>query len=99
VRCNGCIPNVAWAVKRRRDDISDGRNIDLIDVNTVLNITASQGAKAVDPTTISMPASLRTHPICGAAMVKQMARQGASKGQIVYGCSTYPRWRGTRPVG
>lgn len=32
-------------------------------------------------------------------MVKQIARQGVSNGQIVDGYSTHPRWRGTRPVG
>lgn len=36
-------------------------------------------------------------PTCGAAMVRRTARRGAHAGGAFWGCSAYPRCRGTRP--
>lgn len=38
-------------------------------------------------------------PRCGAAMELRMARQGANAGNAFWGCSTYPKCRGTRAAG
>ena len=37
-------------------------------------------------------------PTCGAPMVERRARKGPSAGQSFWGCSDYPRCRGTRPM-
>lgn len=37
-------------------------------------------------------------PKCGSAMVKRVAKGGANVGQAFWGCSTFPKCRGTRPV-
>ncbi|MEO1007510.1 MAG: restriction endonuclease [Planctomycetota bacterium] len=35
-------------------------------------------------------------PNCGAPMVRRVAKRGLNAGQAVFGCSTYPKCRGTR---
>ena len=35
-------------------------------------------------------------PICNALMVKRLARRGVSAGSSFWGCSNYPKCRGTR---
>src|SRR5712692_770027 len=37
-------------------------------------------------------------PKCGAAMVKRVAKAGAKVGQVFWGCSTFPKCRGTRAI-
>jgi hypothetical protein len=37
-------------------------------------------------------------PDCGSSMVKRKARRGANAGGEFWGCSTYPKCRGTRPI-
>jgi restriction system protein len=37
-------------------------------------------------------------PSCGAEMVLRRAKNGKNSGQVFWGCSTFPRCRGTRPV-
>ena len=37
-------------------------------------------------------------PICNALMVKRLARRGAGAGSTFWGCSNYPKCRGTRAV-
>jgi hypothetical protein len=36
-------------------------------------------------------------PECGASMIKRKARRGANAGGDFWGCSTYPKCKGTRP--
>ena len=54
--------------------------------------TAPPGAQS-----ISSPAK-RGCAICGSAMVLRKAIKGSSAGQSFYGCSNFPRCRGTRPA-
>ena len=35
-------------------------------------------------------------PLCGATMVERTAKRGASAGSVFWGCSRYPKCRGTR---
>jgi restriction system protein len=57
-------------------------------------------AKAVAPDpTAAKEASQPECPRCGAAMALRTARQGANAGNGFWGCSTYPRCRGTRAAG
>jgi hypothetical protein len=37
-------------------------------------------------------------PVCNALMVKRLARRGAGAGSTFWGCSNYPKCRGTRAV-
>lgn len=37
-------------------------------------------------------------PICNALMVKRVARRGAESGSTFWGCSNYPKCRGTRAI-
>src|SRR5437016_12778573 len=37
-------------------------------------------------------------PVCNALMVKRLARRGLSAGSTFWGCSNYPKCRGTRAV-
>ncbi|WP_295685377.1 topoisomerase DNA-binding C4 zinc finger domain-containing protein [uncultured Nevskia sp.] len=56
---------------------------------------------AVAPTQNSNSATLTeapTCPKCGSPMARRIAKQGANAGQAFYGCSTYPRCRGTMPA-
>ena len=37
-------------------------------------------------------------PICNALMVKRLARRGSRSGSTFWGCSNYPKCRGTRAI-
>lgn len=37
-------------------------------------------------------------PICNALMVKKLARRGSRSGSTFWGCSNYPKCRGTRAI-
>jgi restriction system protein len=37
-------------------------------------------------------------PQCGASMILRTAKRGANAGQQFWGCSTFPRCRGTKPL-
>jgi hypothetical protein len=37
-------------------------------------------------------------PVCSALMVKRLARRGVSAGSTFFGCSNYPKCRGTRAI-
>lgn len=53
----------------------------------------------VGPLPSAKPAGLATDcPRCGAAMVLRTSRQGANAGGAFWGCSTFPKYRGTRPA-
>lgn len=72
---------------------AEGRNIELVDANTMLGSSASRplAAPAAPPTALSTPGC----PKCGSPMVRRTAKQGASAGRAFFGCNTYPKCRGT----
>lgn len=37
-------------------------------------------------------------PVCNALMVKRVARRGSAAGSTFWGCSNYPKCRGTRAI-
>ena len=37
-------------------------------------------------------------PVCNALMVKRLARRGSRSGSTFWGCSNYPKCRGTRAI-
>ena len=54
---------------------------------------------ALEPTVASKVASQPECPRCGAAMALRTARQGVNTGRAFWGCSTYPKCRGTIAAG
>ncbi|WP_225309266.1 topoisomerase DNA-binding C4 zinc finger domain-containing protein [Hypericibacter adhaerens] len=38
-------------------------------------------------------------PVCGSPMAARLAKKGRRKGQHFWGCTRYPRCRGTKPMG
>ena len=81
-------------------DFAAGRNIELVDANTLLKASASP--RFPMPTEMSPPSrnstsSLPVCPQCRSPMVLRVAKQGANKGQSFYGCSTYPKCRSVLP--
>jgi restriction system protein len=76
-----------------------GRNIDLIDGVELMAII-----KTINPPSISneetahftpSEETVQTCPKCGASMVKRTAKQGSNPGGEFWGCSQFPRCRGT----
>jgi restriction system protein len=51
-----------------------------------------------ETTTWSNGTDVPTCPNCGRDMVGRTAKRGANAGSQFWGCSQYPRCRGTRPI-
>jgi restriction system protein len=92
-------------------NFSDGRNIELWDgdkLKAVIRKDQRSPGRAPSPTPKNIPnASNRGQdavedtppcPQCGANMVLRIAKRGANAGQQFWGCSTFPRCRGTKPL-
>lgn len=79
-----------------------GKPIRLLDGPQLLELVKSvQSSSVVEAQIIPMPAetvSAPECPKCGSAMVLRTARHGARAGDKFWGCSTYPRCRGTQPA-
>ena len=60
---------------------------------------AQAGAAALEPSVAAKAVSQPECPRCGAAMALRTARQGANAGNAFWGCSTYPKCRGTIAAG
>ncbi|MGO9146735.1 MAG: restriction endonuclease [Desulfomonilia bacterium] len=58
-------------------------------------------SQKIKPAVIKMPVHGNPTPIlcplCGSAMVLRTAKKGPTAGSLFYGCSTYPKCKGTRP--
>lgn len=69
---------------------------------TSARIAARQGCSTgcPPPSSLSSPSKPGTPscPDCGSAMVRRTARQGARAGSDFWGCSDYPKCRGTRDI-
>lgn len=81
-----------------------GRNVRLVDGPALLALLqqarkagAARAPEAAAPRPAAPPsAAMPACPKCGARMLKRMARQGSNAGSQFWGCSTYPKCRGTR---
>jgi len=72
---------------------AEGRSIQLVDARRLKKLVgAPSPAPAQSSTTPTTPAC----PVCGSEMVKRPARRGANAGGWFWGCSQYPKCRGTR---
>lgn len=60
---------------------------------------AQAEAPANEPKATSQATTRPDCPRCGVAMELRTARQGANAGNAFWGCSTYPKCRGTRAAG
>lgn len=83
---------------------ADGRNIHLVDGQRLESWIKKARSARKPVSARPSPAPARTAdtpacPSCGAAMVKREARRGSKAGQWFWGCTTYPKCRGTRPLG
>ena len=81
-------------------DFASGRNIELVDAQTLLNSSpcphpqlAHTTAPAIVPRSMTLSTREPQCPRCGAQMVRRVAKQGANAGQPFFGCSTFPKCR------
>lgn len=85
-------------------EFAKGRNLELIDGRQLkAMIDASKSPQAQAPAATAPPASPKTAaapacPMCGADMTRRVARQGSNAGKDFWGCTTYPKCRGTVPL-
>lgn len=85
---------------------ADGRNVRLIDGPKLFGLLQQARASVQAARKTPGPAAPFTNasasdakplcPVCNSAMVRRTARKGASAGSEFWGCSTFPRCRGTR---
>jgi restriction system protein len=77
-------------------EFARGRNITLVDgerLHAMLQAAGAgrkAGAGPASAATLVAPAC----PVCGAAMVKRVAKRGSNAGNAFNGCSTFPKCRG-----
>ena len=84
---------------------AEGQNIELIEGKQLLAmIQAVQTSKVVGSTTVASPVERKvigqmdavpSCPRCGGPMVRRIAKQGSNTGKAFWGCSSYPKCRGT----
>ena len=55
-------------------------------------------AQSPAPASATDPATVPPCPVCAQPMVRRVAKRGASAGHAFWGCSAYPRCRGTKPM-
>ena len=86
-------------------EFSKGRNISLVDGESLFVMLQSSKARkervigsSPIPTVGSASQASPVCPSCGAAMIKREAKRGANAGGAFWGCSTYPKCRGTAQI-
>lgn len=81
-------------------EFAAGRNITLLDgerlIASMKNIARPE--KAAPVSAPQLPSALPTCPRCNSSMVKRVAKQGPRAGQSFWGCATYPKCGGIRPI-
>jgi restriction system protein len=81
-------------------EFARGRNITLVDgerLHAMLQAAKARrkaGAGSAGAPTAAAPMVVPACPVCGAAMVKRVAKSGSNAGNAFYGCSTFPKCRG-----
>lgn len=84
-----------------------GRNIRLVNGPALLQLVRGSSVQAPRPTvapareaaaTAAAAQTIPECPVCSKAMVRRVAKRGASAGNAFWGCSGYPACKGTRPV-
>jgi restriction system protein len=77
---------------------AEGREIELIDGNQLTALMRKSSSVPAMVRELSSTAAIPTCPKCGSAMVRRTARKGAHAGNSFWGCSTFPKCRGTLAV-
>jgi restriction system protein len=75
-------------------DFAGGKPLELLDGSELLQLVAE-----VQKTPLQLIKNSNDHicPLCGAKMVLRTAKKGPSAGEKFWGCSTFPKCRGTKP--
>jgi len=85
---------------------ADGKNLQLMDGSALRKLIqevqpSASVVAARQPairSTSAAPVASLSCPKCGASMVQRVAKQGKKAGQSFWGCSSFPKCRGVRPV-
>jgi len=79
---------------REAQDFAKGKPLDLLDGRQLIEVIEEVRKKA-------MPDGNKSDdnlcPLCGSAMVLRTAKRGVTVGERFWGCSAYPKCRGTKP--
>ena len=84
---------------REARHFAEGRNIELVDAHVLLKKSEHRAAPELPSLAPDSTPADPSCPKCGAVMVRRVARRGANAGTEFYGCSTYPKCRGTVQLG
>jgi restriction system protein len=95
--------DAAAFAKQTSIDLLDGAALAaLIEEGRASKVAGRAGAAASPaPASASTDTSAEASPdcpACGAPMTQRVAKRGANEGRAFWGCSTYPRCRGTRAL-
>jgi restriction system protein len=73
-------------------EFARGRNVTLIDGEQLFSMlqSAKAGLRRVPASPVAPPC-----PVCGSAMIRSEAKRGGNAGNTFWGCSTYPKCKGT----
>ena len=74
---------------------AEGREIELIDGDQLTRLMRKSSSVSTMVRELSSTAAIPTCPKCGSAMVHRTARKGPQAGNSFWGCSTFPKCRGT----
>lgn len=99
VRANDCIFVSSGNYTAEARLFSEDKPIWLIDGSELLEMVAGVQVQPniKKPSTYQQSTTTSPQcPLCGSAMVKRTAKKGANAGNEFWGCSAYPRCRGTR---
>ena len=86
---------------------ADGRNVQLVDGSKLFALikqakqslaATAQPATSKPQTTTPKAVAATSCPLCSSNMVKRTARNGSNAGNEFWGCSTFPKCRGIRPL-
>lgn len=86
---------------------AEGRNVHLVDGPKLFGMIkqAKQSIAATAQRNTSKPqiptpkaAAATSCPLCSSGMVKRTARSASNAGNVFWGCSTFPKCRGVRPL-
>ncbi|HTL73264.1 MAG TPA: restriction endonuclease [bacterium] len=79
---------------RDAQEFAAGKPIQLIDGSKLLALVKSvQIQRTLD---VELDTSVPKCPICGKDMIERIAKRGSNTGSIFWGCSEYPKCKGTR---
>jgi hypothetical protein len=88
---------------------ASGRNVKLVDGPKLVGLIRQAKSATVRPTPSSCAAKVVPLqagagqaiicPVCAKSMVRRTAKRCANAGREFWGCTGYPDWRGTRPIG